>query len=103
MRIKPTVLQESKFWNCGVSCLATYDEIYNKQKNIKWFKDGTDLIKRNLNVKNVNKKAKGGILFLGDGMGFTTVAAGRILDGQIKNQTGNGSIFSHILFYRNDN
>ena len=46
------------------------------------------MIKKNLKVKEINKKAKGVILFLGDGMSIATVTAARILDGQQKGNTG---------------
>ena len=48
------------------------------------------------------RKQKGAILFIGDGMGPTTVTAGRILDGQLNSrslrraQMGNGV---HFVFF----
>ena len=63
-------------------------DIYNKQKNNQWFKDGVEFIKHSINVKIINKKAKNVILFVGDGMGVSTVTAARILDGQNKGNTG---------------
>ena len=64
------------------------DDIYEKQKDNQWFKDGVNLLKENVKRKNINKKAKGVIIFIGDGMGVSTVAAARILDGRLKGQTG---------------
>ena len=41
-----------------------------------------------LKLKQINKKAKNVILFLGDGMGISTVTAARILQGQLQGKTG---------------
>jgi alkaline phosphatase len=47
-------------------------------------------------TKKLNKNmAKNVILYLGDGMGISTVTAGRILKGQLKKQ--NGSYFFDIF------
>ena len=46
------------------SC-ATADDIYDKQANNQWFKDGDDLTKLNLNLQPNTKPAKNVILFLG--------------------------------------
>jgi len=62
--------------------------VYAKQERNQWFQDGIKTIKDNLKVQPINKKANGVILFLGDGMGVTTVTAARILDGQLRNETG---------------
>lgn len=65
-----------------------FHDTYRKQEQNQWFQDGIDTIRKNLKLKPIEKKAKGVILFLGDGMGISTVTAGRILDGQLKGQTG---------------
>ncbi|XP_057299612.1 alkaline phosphatase-like isoform X1 [Hydractinia symbiolongicarpus] len=69
-------------------------EIFKKQISNQWFKDGEELIRKNLRRKVISNKAKGVIVFIGDGMGISTVTAGRILDGQLKNQTGEENILS---------
>ena len=48
-----------------------------------------------LKLKQINKKAKNVILFLGDGMGISTVTAARILQGQLQGKTG---IKQELLF-----
>ncbi|XP_002159471.2 alkaline phosphatase isoform X1 [Hydra vulgaris] len=69
-------------------------KIIQKQNENQWFKDGVSTIRKKLKVKEINKKAKNVILFIGDGMGPSTVTAARILDGQIKKQTGEENILS---------
>ncbi|KAJ7349555.1 hypothetical protein OS493_038579 [Desmophyllum pertusum] len=64
------------------------------QDNDQWYKDGVKLIKDNLKVKPNMNTAKSAIIFVGDGMGITTVTAARILDGQMKGQTGEENVLS---------
>ena len=47
-----------------------------------------DLINHNLMGAAMMHTAKNTILFIGDGMGITTTAAARILDGQMKGKSG---------------
>ena len=42
--------------------------------------------------------AKNAILFVGDGMGFSTVTAARILDGQMKGKLGEENVLSWEMF-----
>lgn len=54
-----------------------------------WNAKGQDELKIALEREHLNRlTAKNVIMFLGDGMGVPTVTAGRILKGQIHNQTG---------------
>ena len=46
------------------------------------------MLNENLAPDPINKKAKGVILFVGDGMSVATVTAARVLDGQLKEMTG---------------
>ena len=63
--------------------------IDGRQETNTWFQSGIKLLEENLkNNKNIVKKAKGVILFIGDGMGPSTVTAARILDGQLKGELG---------------
>ena len=52
------------------------------------------LIQDNLRVKPNTNTAKNAILFMGDGMGITTVTSSRILDGQLKGETGEENVLS---------
>lgn len=65
----------------------------NQEKN-QWFKDGLQLVEDNLARKPITHTAKNTILFLGDGMGITTVTAARILEGQQMNQSGEEHVLS---------
>ena len=64
------------------------------QKENQWFKDGVTLLKANLKQKPITHTAKNTIFFLGDGMSITTVTASRILEGQMRNQTGEENVLS---------
>ena len=68
------------------------------QRNNQWYKDGIKLIQDNLKVKPNTNTAKNAILFMGDGMGITTVTAARILDGQLKGKSGEENVLSWEKF-----
>ncbi len=53
-----------------------------------WLRDGRIAIERVKALKPNKRKAKNVILFVGDGMGVTTVTAARILEGQIRGESG---------------
>lgn len=53
-----------------------------------WLKDGRAAVERSKNLKPNKKKAKNVILFLGDGMGVSTLTAARILEGQLRGESG---------------
>ncbi|RWS22705.1 alkaline phosphatase-like protein 2, partial [Leptotrombidium deliense] len=63
-----------------------------------WLKNGRKLIKDALKVKPIIKKAKNVIIFVGDGMGISTVSAARILKGQMKGMSGVEESFSFEQF-----
>ena len=66
--------------------------------NNPWYEDGVKLIKDNVQLKSNKKTARNAILFVGDGMGITTVTAARILDGQMKGKSGEENILSWEKF-----
>ena len=53
-----------------------------------WLRGGRAAIERAKNLKPIKKRAKNVILFVGDGMGVTTLTAARILEGQIRGESG---------------
>ena len=60
----------------------------------QWYRDGTkSVLKSELLIKN-RLTAKNVILFVGDGMGISTVTAARILEGQMKGGYGEENILS---------
>ena len=63
-----------------------------------WQKQAQDELKRAKNLKPNIGVAKNVILFLGDGMGVSTVTAARILQGQLQNKTGEESLLSFETF-----
>ncbi|RNA08725.1 alkaline phosphatase-like, partial [Brachionus plicatilis] len=58
----------------------------------KWFANARDHLEKMLHRKPNKNLAKNTILFLGDGMGITTITAGRILKGQLKGNNGEEEI-----------
>lgn len=60
------------------------------QRNSSWFQNGEAAIAaaKEVTVNNERGAAKNIILFVGDGMGISTVTAARILAGQIQGETG---------------
>ena len=66
----------------------------------RWNVDATQRINKLLNRRFNGNLAKNIILFLGDGMGISTVTAGRIRKGQLKGNNGEEeSILSEIYIY----
>lgn len=53
-----------------------------------WKQDGWKAIEQAKKVKIRNGKAKNVILFMGDGMGVSTLTAARILEGQLRGESG---------------
>ena len=54
----------------------------------EWWKIGQDELAEALKTRPNLNIAKNVIVFVGDGMGLATVAAARILQGQLQNATG---------------
>lgn len=71
-------------------------------KSQAWFQDGQTRVQQAVeNAKRANikaGKAKNIILFVGDGMGISTVTAARILEGQQRGQTGEENFLSFEKF-----
>ncbi len=53
-----------------------------------WRRDGLAAIEKKKNTKVKKGKAKNVILFIGDGMGVSTLTAARILEGQLRGESG---------------
>lgn len=53
-----------------------------------WLKSGQENLQRILAQRNIETRAKNVIVFIGDGMGISTITAGRIFKGQTKGTTG---------------
>ena len=66
------------------------------QTNSQWFKDGAQTLVEKTQLEN-KKKAKNVIIFLGDGMGISTLTAARIYQGQ-QRQTHDGGEENFLSF-----
>lgn len=69
----------------------------NKQSDNPWFRDAEARLAAKP-VFEADKKAKNIILFVGDGMGISTITAARILDGQNKGLSGEENSLSFESF-----
>lgn len=80
-----------------LSSVAVAGVLPNVQKESHWFVDGQQSVmaKTKLTTRN---KAKNVILFVGDGMGLSTLTAARILDGQNKGNSGEEGYLSFESF-----
>ena len=63
-----------------------------------WRSGGLDMIARAKRIKFKQKKAKNVILFIGDGMGVSTITASRILEGQLRGESGEENSLSFEQF-----
>lgn len=63
----------------------TFYPVKRQESADTWLRDGKAAIERAKQTKPITKKAKNVILFIGDGMGVSTLTATRILEGQLKN------------------
>ena len=63
-----------------------------------WKKGGKVAIARAKQKQNFNSKAKNVVLFVGDGMGISTITAARILEGQLRGESGEENLLSFEKF-----
>jgi len=63
-----------------------------------WYKAGNSFINEGKQLYNNTRRAKNVILFVGDGMGVSTVTAARILEGQMKGKPGEENRLSFDAF-----
>lgn len=83
----------------GISTVrGVTDDLFRNQDNNQWYMDGVKLIEDNLKIKPNTNTAKSAILFLGDGMGISTITATRFLVGQSKGKQGEETVLSWELF-----
>ncbi len=64
----------------------------------QWYSDGARAARDGAELRPSHRKAKNVILFVGDGMGLSTVAAARILEGQLKGRSGEENALSFERF-----
>ena len=63
-----------------------------------WKINGRSAIQRAKNKPKFNSRAKNVILFIGDGMGISTLTASRILEGQMRGESGEENLLSFEQF-----
>ena len=80
-----------------LSSVAVAGVLPNVQKENSWFVDGEQSIAEK-SVLVTRNKAKNVILFVGDGMGISTLTAARILDGQTQGKSGEEGYLSFEEF-----
>jgi alkaline phosphatase len=59
-----------------------------------WYRAGREALEQIRATEPVSGRAKNVILFVGDGLGIGTVTAGRILEGQLRGQSGEENVLS---------
>jgi len=59
-----------------------------------WYEQGNEAVKAAMKLHPNMKRAKNVILFVGDGMGVSTVTAARILEGQMRGENGEENLLS---------
>lgn len=64
----------------------------------KWYRDGAAAARAGAALRPNHRPAKNVILFVGDGMGISTIAAARILDGQLRGLKGEENSLSFEKF-----
>lgn len=89
--------KSSKAW-LGVLIALGLSARVHGQNPQKWYQDAHEAVVRARQNVPQTGKAKNIILFLGDGMGITTVTAARILEGQQHGQPGEENFLSFEKF-----
>ena len=64
----------------------------------EWYKAGADAVAASKALVINKNKAKNVILFIGDGMGISTLTAARILEGQVRGEAGEENLLSFEKF-----
>ena len=86
------ILSKINLWLWPAIFLSTLTLSSNAQETpARWYEEGRAVVERNLSYRYANAEipiAKNVILFIGDGMGVSTVTAARILAGQLEGNPG---------------
>jgi len=77
----------------SINAIAAEADEMNSESAMSWYQQGEQATYDSLNaarkaISNSRKRAKNIILFVGDGMGISTITAARIYAGQLKGKTG---------------
>ncbi|XP_077058521.1 intestinal-type alkaline phosphatase [Siphateles boraxobius] len=87
----------------GIFALAAFDGCFSaspveEQNPNFWYVKAKDALNVSLSMTPNTHRAKNLILFLGDGMGISTVTAARIMKGQMDGKTGEESVLAMDTF-----
>ena len=83
----------------GIAAGAVLVSSHSAETPEQWYAEGKAAVEAARKLKTSNsRKAKNVILFIGDGMGVSTVTAARILEGQLKGQPGEENSLSFERF-----
>ena len=96
MRLKSTLL--SGVLPLAIASYSYADILPASQTSNLWFSDGKTLTENKASTAPASSTAKNVILFVGDGMGISTLTAARILQGQQNGQTGEENLLSFESF-----
>jgi alkaline phosphatase len=77
-----------------VSTLAATAFAQRNESPHQWYAEGVGELQRTLQLKPNENRARNVILFVGDGMGMSTVTAARIFDGQLRGESGEENVLS---------
>ena len=77
---------------------TSHSQAHQTDDNYAWLKDGKKAIEERLSIQPNTKRAKNVILFVGDGMGISTLTAGRIREAQLRGESGEENYLSFEKF-----
>jgi len=97
--LKPRIATAAIIFCTSVGAARAQDRQLVPQSAAEWFRAGRSTVLENKLISQLPTlmRAKNVILFVGDGMGISTVTAARILEGQINGQDGE---FNRLSFER---
>ncbi len=75
-------------WGAAQALAQSTPLVQGPESVSDWYQDGKKFVQDGERLKHIRGKAKNVILFVGDGMGVSTVTAARILEGQLKGKPG---------------
>ena len=81
-------------WRIAAAGVLTASVLPAGAESQDWFENGRNSLEHAKRVKGINGKARNVILFVGDGMGVSTVTAARILEGQMRGESGEENLLS---------
>ncbi|MCG8414987.1 MAG: alkaline phosphatase [Pseudomonadales bacterium] len=82
------------------ACITASQSALPQETPQGWFDAGQETVARNLALRSAQTDgiARNVILFVGDGMGVSTVTAARIFEGQLRGETGEENLLSFETF-----